>query len=241
MKAVVKRLIGKAGYMLFKKKFMPLGISLPDDLNTQVKLSEFNTVFDIGANKGSVTKYFNSIFPGAKIYAFEPTSQTFKLLEENCRSLNGVSFYNFGFSDRTETIKMYLQSDSGLNSLKEAINKPDLGLKGKYEEVHIKTVDSFCASEKITKIDLLKTDAEGLDLQILQGAEQMIRGRKIRFILSEVGFYRDNQRNTFFEDLRSYLEERDYRINGFYWQSTFGSKSYMTTANALFSLKTSAD
>lgn len=237
MKSLIKAWIGKVGYLLLKKQFMPLGVSLPEDLSRQVELSRIATVFDIGANKGSITRYFRDIFPQAVVHAFEPASSTYKQLEAGCAALSRVHTYNFAFTNQRSTMRMYLQSDSGLNSLTEGVNKPDSDLKGQSENVKVETLDEFCKKEGITQIDFLKTDTEGLDLKVLEGAEGLIRSGKIRFILSEVGFTPENKRNTFFETLRVYLAERNYKLSGFYWQSDFDSKACLTSANALFSLR----
>ena len=40
-------------------------------------------IFDIGANKGQTIEFFLKIFKNPKIYAFEPSRDVYKILEQN--------------------------------------------------------------------------------------------------------------------------------------------------------------
>jgi FkbM family methyltransferase len=237
MKQLIHKLIRKAGYELLNKEFMPSGISLQRDLAQNTDLTKIKTVFDIGANQGNMAVYFNSIFPNARILAFEPVTSTYELLVEHCRNFPRIKPYKFGFSDKEGGVKLYLQSNHGLNSINEEVNKPDADAGGGFEEIKLETIDGYCQREAITEIDLLKTDAEGLDLKIIKGGEALIKTGKIKYILSEVGFNEDNRRNTSFEEMRTYLYNNGYKLRAFYDQSNHGKLPYMNCANALFALQ----
>src|SRR5205085_11763068 len=49
------------------------------------------------------------------------------------------------------------------------------------------TLDEFCGQENIDKIDLLKIDAEGHELEVLKGARRMIEQKKVNWIHFEFG------------------------------------------------------
>jgi FkbM family methyltransferase len=237
MKKLLHQLVKKAGYQLSKRDFMPSGISLERDMSQTIDLLSIKTVFDIGANKGDMALYFNEVFPNATISAFEPISSTYQLLVSACRSQSKIKPIQLGFAEEAGSVKVYLQTDHGLNSINNFVNKPDEKNGGKYEEIQLDTLDGYCKKNNIERIDLLKTDAEGLDLKIIKGAEGMLNAGKIKFILAEVGFNEDNLRNTFFEELRVYLYNKGFKIRGFYDQSNYGNLPYMTCANALFILQ----
>ncbi len=237
MKQLIYKLINKAGYHLAKREFMPSGISLDRDIEHILSVNKFNTVFDVGANIGEMAMYFAATFPNAQVLAFEPISSTYQSLVRTCKNKSAIKPIQLGFSNEAGIAKVYLQENHGLNSINSSVNKPDEKNQGKFEEIQLETIDQYCKKNAIEKIDLLKTDAEGLDLKIIQGAAGMIKAGKIRFILAEVGFNEDNLRNTFFEELRVYLYSRGYKIRGFYDQSNYGNMPYMTCANALFVLQ----
>jgi len=47
------------------------------------------------------------------------------------------------------------------------------------------TIDRFCAEQKIKKIDVLKIDTEGFELEVLKGTEAMLKRRAISFVYFE--------------------------------------------------------
>lgn len=237
LKSLLNTLSQITGYLFLNKKKMDFGIFLDRDIAMDVNLSEVKIVFDIGANIGNTGLFYRSIFPNGIIYAFEPVSDTYKILVQNTKNIKNIVPVNIGFSDTEGIHKVYLQKDKGLNSLNAFVNLPDQSLNEKFEMINIETVDQFCLKHNITCIDFLKTDAEGLDLNVLKGAENLIRLKKIKFILSEVGFNEDNKRNTNFEALRHYLYNHGYKLRGFYEQSNFGNEKFMVSVNALFSLQ----
>ena len=58
---------------------------------------------------------------------------------------------------------------------------------GLSETVQITTLDQFCADEAVERIDLLKIDTEGHEMDVLQGAAQCLREDRIFAIQVEFG------------------------------------------------------
>jgi hypothetical protein len=54
--------------------------------------------------------------------------------------------------------------------------------------VNVKTIDEFCKEENIERIDILKSDTQGYDLEVFKGAEETIRANKIGLIYVEITF-----------------------------------------------------
>jgi FkbM family methyltransferase len=237
MKTIIYKFIKALGFTLLKTKYMPSGISIERDIADTDDLTSIKTGFDVGANKGMMSLYFKGIFPEATIWSFEPISDTYDLLNANTKSFSNINRFKLGFAEIPGTVRVYLQKDHGLNSINESVNKPDPKFESKYEDIELDTINAFAQKNSIQNIDLLKTDAEGLDLKIIKGADELIKAGKIRYILAEVGFSEDNLRNTFFEELRLYLYSHGYKVRGFYDQSNFGNLPYMTCANVLFVLQ----
>jgi hypothetical protein len=51
--------------------------------------------------------------------------------------------------------------------------------------VDCETLDNFCQAWGVAQIDVLKVDAEGQDLAILQGAEGLLARRPVKFVFVE--------------------------------------------------------
>jgi hypothetical protein len=47
------------------------------------------------------------------------------------------------------------------------------------------TVDQFCAERGVDRLDLLKIDTEGHELEVLEGASQTLQARGVRFVFLE--------------------------------------------------------
>jgi FkbM family methyltransferase len=215
---------------------MPLGIELARDLARALDIDSFRVIFDVGANVGQMSEFFCEQFPAATIQAFEPISATSDQLRGLVGGTGRIHCHRFVMGKQEGPVKAFCQAESGLNSLNAAVNLADSRMAERAEMVSVTTVDDFCRENQNARIDLLKTDAEGMDLAVLKGAERMIRIGRNRCILSECALNPDNVRNTPFRDLAAFLSERNYRLKAFFDQSDFEGSPYMTYANALFML-----
>lgn len=237
MKKVIKSIFKTLGYDFVKIGFSPTGYNLKSDLSKHIPSKRVKTVFDIGANIGEFSLSYSKDFESAAIYSFEPVKSTFEKLKENTNLNSNIQCFNFGLGAKEEEIKLYHQIDSGLNSVNPNVNLPVKTNQNSHETIKLKTIDSFCLENSISEIDFLKTDTEGLDIEVLKGGLNMINKGKIKAVFSEVGFHADNSRNTSFYELQEFLYSKNYKLRSFYDQSNFGDKSYMTCANALFLLQ----
>lgn len=98
----------------------------------------------------------------------------------------------------------------------------EMNSKNNSERILVKKLDDFCEEEKVNYIDILKIDTEGFEMEVLNGASDLLKNRKISFIISEAGFSPADNRHTFFSDLFEKLYQQGFRIYGFYdlshWQ-----------------------
>ena len=83
-------------------------------------------------------------------------------------------------------------------------------------EVEMDTVDHFCIEHDIESIDLLKTDVQGYDLKVFQGAGRMFETARIHAVLCEVNFHKLYDGQCSFEEIYAYLKDRGFRLSGFY-------------------------
>lgn len=120
-------------------------------------------IFDLGANIGLSVIYFKLKFPNSKILAFEPDSKTFLNLKKNTEMLNGVKIFNFAISDRNGKEKFYINPDSSMSSSLIKRNK-----NYKPVDMEVRSIDSVLKEFEIKKIDILKFDIEGKELEIFE-------------------------------------------------------------------------
>jgi FkbM family methyltransferase len=178
-------------------------------------------VFDVGANVGDYTRLVKQHMPVAQVYAFEPSHATYQQLvnTHGLANTNGIRSFNFGFSDAEGTVELYSYKVEGeeqslLSSIDRRLPTQVVNVEtAGSEHIEVKTIDSFCTSNGIERIDFLKLDVEGHELAVLRGASRMLGESRISMIQFEFGPANIYSR-TFFYDFWTLLAEgfRIYRI-----------------------------
>lgn len=148
-----------------------------------------NTIFDVGANAGDSTLEVLNKFPKARVLSFEPHPPTFATLVTNAGGNPRFQGFNLAMGTVVGEVEMIEYDDSTTNSL--ASNNPfstRWNTRGRSIRVQETTLDTFCSEHSIDNIDLLKIEAEGLDLAVLQGGSLMLQKQAVKFVLVEFNY-----------------------------------------------------
>lgn len=162
-------------------------------------------IFDIGANKGSWTQVALDKIPRSHIYSFEPSRLTYGVSVQSLGKNPRVSLYNLAISSVKGTKELH--SDHEGSSLSSLYQRRTTIKFDHVETVNTTTLDTFCLENSIKKIDWLKIDAEGNELEVLRGAEKLIEQGAIKCIQFEFGGTQIDSR-TFFKDFYDLLSPR---------------------------------
>jgi hypothetical protein len=79
------------------------------------------------------------------------------------------------------------------------------------EEIRLRTIDEFCGDQGISRVDMLKIDVEGNELNVLRGSTRMIEAGAVGAIQFEFGEAQIGS-GTFFKHIYQFLSPR-YRIH----------------------------
>lgn len=194
---------------------------------------EFKEIWDIGAHKGETTTYFRSKFVKSKIRSFEPIAENFRILHERCANTTNHDSYQLALGDEVKTVKIHLQNASVIHSLRPDLNVPSSS-NPKTEEVNQTTVDLLFDKFNCSKIDVLKIDVEGYELEVLEGAKDALESRRIKAILAECDFDPKDTQHTYFNDLWDHLRSKNFSFFGLYDVIHYGNGLGIGFCNALF-------
>lgn len=172
-------------------------------------------IFDVGANIGQSIKSFRETFQNPEIHAFEPSSGTFATLKDNCGTKPSVTLNNTALGSSKET-RTFLENEFNDMSSFLEIGSKGWGSITERNLVKINTVDDYCDTKKIEKIDILKSDTQGFDLEVLKGAERTIARGGIHLIYLEINFAELYNGMAPADEIMRFLRERHFSLVAFY-------------------------
>ncbi len=158
MKQIIQGLLRPFGYRLHDmKKF---GRDPWRDIQILLQATPAPVCFDVGAHQGETVKIMVEHFPDAYIHAFEPDPDNFAALQRVAGKILQAKLYPLAMGDHPHRAKLIKTAFSMSNSLLSAVAaiKSEAHKKIGEAEITVATLDQFCAEQKISTIDLLKTD-----------------------------------------------------------------------------------
>jgi FkbM family methyltransferase len=171
------------------------------------------TFIDVGANDGLYTLFASSrVGPTGKVIALEPSSREFSRLERNLR-LNraaNVTALRRAASDHEGAAVLRLAEfgHEGLNTLGQFAYSIE---QEATEEVRLATLDSIIEPQNLERIDVLKMDVEGGELNALKGAQRILATHKPLILLEIVEAALMHQRASR-EAVLDFLQSFGYRF-----------------------------
>tara|TARA_A100001035_G_scaffold130862_1_gene102881 strand:+ start:492 stop:1385 length:894 start_codon:yes stop_codon:yes gene_type:complete len=124
-----------------------------------------STAIDIGSNIGNHAIEFAKYFK--KVICYEPNPRAYDLLATNTKHLKNVEVFNWGIGSKEEFLKL----QENINNIGGSSAKYQIDAKN-IVNIEIKPLDNFLDSFK--KVMLLKIDVEGMEIDVLRGAEKII-------------------------------------------------------------------
>jgi FkbM family methyltransferase len=140
-------------------------------------LADPELVVDVGANRGEYVQLVRTRWPRARVLAVEPSAEARAAIPGDPQV-------------EVSTVALGAQPADGVlvgpgpgSKLGRVVPGP-----GEGTPVTITTLDELCATTGIDRIDLLKVDVEGGELDVLRGAVGLLDGHRIGVVQFEFGF-----------------------------------------------------
>ncbi|NJN43191.1 MAG: FkbM family methyltransferase [Flammeovirgaceae bacterium] len=179
-------------------------------------LSNPKIILDVGANVGQYAEMAHSICAQAKIYSFEPVKATFEILSKKMSGNEQVMCIKKGLYKESRKVKINIYPGSEHSSFHD--------IKGvsyevvQQEEIETTTGDQFMKEMDIEKVDLLKLDVEGAEMDALLGFSVALASQKIRLVQFEYGYINITSK-VLLADYYDFFEKYGYRIGKIYPKS----------------------
>jgi len=191
------------------------------------KYNNFKLLIDVGAHKGESIKLFSKNFLIKKIISFEASPINFEYLKKKIKN-NKLGYNNteivlentaLGAEDKIIEFKQFNESSS--STIKEIDKESNyykrkfklinfLNNKETYQKIKIKIskLKDYIEINNIKKIDFMKIDTEGYELEILLGLESKIK--LVDIIMFEHHYDNMIKKGYTFEDINKLLIKNNF-------------------------------
>ena len=163
-----------------------------------------DVVIDVGAHVGYFTLNASEKAKKGKIFAFEPNSESFNMLQENIEinKIKNAIVVNAGVLDRSGKAELFLSDDYSIG------NSMFLEKSDKKEIVNVMSLEEIVKTYHIDKIDFLKLDCEGAEFDIiLKLTDELLK--KITRISAEI---HQSLENHSIKELEEFLSSKGYVV-----------------------------
>ena len=189
-------------------------------------------IYDIGANIGTWTCLAKSLFPAARIEAFEPLAQNFRKFKEwTAPWSDEVRLHACALGPEERVATMHVMDFCDASSLLalNAAGADEFKIHLAAEQpVPVVPLDALVAREKLLPPDLIKLDVQGYELEVLRGAEVCLRSA--RAVLCEVSFREYYAGQPLFPDVLEFMRTRGFTLYALGGNTALGAPLVQTDA-----------
>lgn len=170
-------------------------------------------ILDIGSRDLGQSIEFNSVFPNAMIYAFEPNPEQFEICLQLSENYSNIGVDKLAIGEIDGPCKFFITPGNiGASSTLEPIDVP-FGTTNMFHEVSAMMVrlDTWMRLRNIGQIDVLWLDTQGIELMALRGMGEHLK--KVKFIhceAAEKGYYKGHILKP---QLEEYLRSMGFSIS----------------------------
>jgi len=205
-------------YNLCKSKIwlkgMLSGIYATIELKELIKgIKTPETIIDIGSNKGQFILLIEKIYPNKNIYSFEPIKEMINKQKKFFAYKNNIIFHNVALGS-SNTLKEFLittrmDSSSFLKIVSDKNKSKNYDIV-ENRNIQINTLDDLLVNEKISHPVLIKIDVQGYELEVLRGANNLLK--KTDYLLLEVSKNEMYQNQPIEKVIVEYLKNLNFDI-----------------------------
>lgn len=165
------------------------------------------TFVDVGANVGFYSLTLAQRLTQGSVHAFEPNPGTFDTLAANAalNTFPHLHLHSFGLSDATGTLTLTFDP----HNLGTASAFKTEG--SRREVISLRALDEVCETEKIGRVDLIKVDIEGGEMNFIKGATETLRRNRQLVLVAEIAEENCRRAGYTGEELFNRIAEMGFR------------------------------
>jgi FkbM family methyltransferase len=214
-KQAIRKLGADFGTHVLRRRPPEVGQSALADMKRFVPADARPLILDVGANTGQSVKRFRKAFPSPIIHSFEPSQRVFDQLKTNVAGKEGVFAWNCALGASVGKQTFLENTHSDMSSFLP-LSKTGWGKIVQESTVDVTTVDQFLADQQIERVDILKSDTQGYDFEVIQGAEQTIRRNAVGLLYFEFIFSEMYKNLPRFDVVFRHLTDRGFLLVSIY-------------------------
>jgi len=166
-------------------------------------LKKGDTVVDAGAHFGVFTcKAAKIVGDGGEVIAIEPEESNVELLQRNIKmnNLTNVIVIQRALWSRKDRIKFHLSSDSRGHSVFTG--------EDNFVTIEADTLDNILEELKVDKVDFIKMNIEGAEIEALKGMGKTLRNKDVKLAIEA---YHKIEGSLTYKAVTSYLKELGFK------------------------------
>ena len=175
-------------------------------------------IFEAGGHYGTDTARFADKWPQSTILSFEPNPSAFARLLEVSKRYDNIFPFPLALAHFNGTSVFYVcygtTGDNpifeGASSLLPASEGMKIHYQGPQILVDCVRLDDWCKSNHVEKIDFMWLDLEGMELQVLRNAPEILKTVSVVFV--ETNFQEFRIGMTQYTTLKSFMEESGFKM-----------------------------
>ena len=169
-------------------------------------------IFDVGANAGDWTAEVLSQGHDVEVHLFEPIPHVYKKLIQNLDKQ--LIFNNLGVGQKEEVKTFYYyEANPLLSTFYRRVDVEKQGWLNPPKEITVltTTIDNYCQRHGIKRINFIKIDVEGGELDVLYGSQHFLETGRIDYLQFEYGGTYIDSKITL-KEVFEYLQKFRYSI-----------------------------
>jgi FkbM family methyltransferase len=178
------------------------------------KLKKGDIIADCGAHIGIITLYAaNKVGHTGRVIAFEPDKMNFRKLQDNIKlnKFNNIILVNKGVWSKNTVLPFFSILSAGSSFVIENTKKT--------VKVPVVSIDSELKKHNINRLDFVKMDIEGAEIEAVKGTITSMKKNNVNFAIAS--YHMVNDEMTCFE-LEKFFKKEGYK-------SKTGYKKHLTT------------